>query len=174
MLQDGWTSWVDWLGLEPTEQTPTSSLHDAHATRADASSLNADAEWRERLEPGRSSAAAHIAQHPQPARPEGFKGDRDWLECDAVTSSAAEVEAEVEGEEEGEEEDHEEAHERDETRGAEEVKNFVDCRNYARSLGLTCQREWLQFCQSGALPADVPTDPSVAYAHAGCATFLSC
>ena len=42
-----------------------------------------------------------------------------------------------------------------------------EARDYARSLGLRSQREWQARAKSGALPADVPTNPDKIYAGKG-------
>ncbi len=48
-----------------------------------------------------------------------------------------------------------------------EFKPFEDAREYARSLGLCSQAEWIRFSQSGKLPPDIPVNPQRTYRKSG-------
>jgi hypothetical protein len=40
---------------------------------------------------------------------------------------------------------------------------FEEAREFARSLGLSGQKAWHEYCQSGNLPADIPSNPNKFY-----------
>ena len=46
-------------------------------------------------------------------------------------------------------------------------RNFEDARAFARVLGLKSSAQWLDYCQSGKKPADIPASPEVIYANNG-------
>ena len=43
------------------------------------------------------------------------------------------------------------------------LKSFNESRKFARSLKLSGQKEWQQYCKSGKRPKDIPTNPSRSY-----------
>ena len=44
---------------------------------------------------------------------------------------------------------------------------FEDAREYARSLGLTCQKDWQELSRSGLRPEDIPSNPQRTYRNKG-------
>jgi superfamily II DNA or RNA helicase len=46
-------------------------------------------------------------------------------------------------------------------------KEFKDARAFARGLGLKSGTQWLDYCQSGKKPADIPASPEFIYANDG-------
>jgi hypothetical protein len=46
-------------------------------------------------------------------------------------------------------------------------RDFEEAREYARSLGLSWWREWKEHAKSGALPPDIPREPSAVYKDSG-------
>src|SRR5215210_3346312 len=42
-------------------------------------------------------------------------------------------------------------------------RSFEEAREFARSLGLSSQREWHAYCKSDERPTDVPTNPNLVY-----------
>jgi len=46
-------------------------------------------------------------------------------------------------------------------------KSFQEARNFAHSLKLEYQYEWKEFCKSGKLPKDIPTNPWNTYKNKG-------
>jgi hypothetical protein len=46
-------------------------------------------------------------------------------------------------------------------------RSFRDARAFARSLGLTREREWLAYCKSDQLPSDIPVAPGIVYKNQG-------
>ena len=42
---------------------------------------------------------------------------------------------------------------------------FKEARKYARSLGLKNNKEWRNYCTSGDLPVDIPTNPNRTYTN---------
>jgi hypothetical protein len=44
---------------------------------------------------------------------------------------------------------------------------FHDAREYVRSLVLTCERDWLDYCKSGDRPSYIPSNPAKAYKGRG-------
>ena len=54
--------------------------------------------------------------------------------------------------------------------GVNKDHQFLPLKNallYARSLKLKCRAEWVEWCKSGARPANVPSRPDVTYKHDG-------
>jgi hypothetical protein len=52
-------------------------------------------------------------------------------------------------------------------RGPKPWQPFVAARRYVRALGLPSARAWRRWATSPARPADIPSNPDRAYAHAG-------
>jgi superfamily II DNA or RNA helicase len=48
-----------------------------------------------------------------------------------------------------------------------EYRPFDQARDFVRSLGLTCQREWFEYSRSGKKPHDIPTTPDRKYVESG-------
>jgi superfamily II DNA or RNA helicase len=48
-----------------------------------------------------------------------------------------------------------------------QYRPFNEARTFVRSLGLKSVVEWQDYCQSGAKPTDIPSDPTYPYADAG-------
>ena len=46
-------------------------------------------------------------------------------------------------------------------------RSFEEAREFARSLGLKGQKEWLNYSKSGKRPDDIPTNPNVVYKNKG-------
>merc|ERR1711969_389162 len=51
------------------------------------------------------------------------------------------------------------------------MRPFAAARAFARSLGLTNQKAWREWCKGGARPPDIPTNPSKVYKDEGWAGF---
>ena len=48
-----------------------------------------------------------------------------------------------------------------------QYRSFKKARAFARGLGLKFATEWLDYCQSGKRPGDIPSNPDKAYTDAG-------
>ena len=48
-----------------------------------------------------------------------------------------------------------------------QFRSFSEARAFVRRLGLKSEKEWREFRKSGRKPADIPTNPNVAYADSG-------
>src|SRR5262249_34583162 len=48
-----------------------------------------------------------------------------------------------------------------------QYRPFKEARSFARGLGLKSYKEWQDYCNSGKLPADIPSSPVVVYARSG-------
>lgn len=48
-----------------------------------------------------------------------------------------------------------------------QLRSFVDARQFVRSLGLTSQRAWREYCVSGYKPHDIPSSPHSVYNNEG-------
>lgn len=48
-----------------------------------------------------------------------------------------------------------------------EFKSFEEARLFVHSLGLKKQKEWAEYCRSGAKPSDIPSSPSGTYKKKG-------
>ena len=43
------------------------------------------------------------------------------------------------------------------------MKTFKEARKFARSLNLKSGQEWNEYCKSGKLPDDIPSNPNKSY-----------
>ena len=50
-------------------------------------------------------------------------------------------------------------------RGRRDWRPFEEAREFVRSLGLKSVREWEAYCASGKRPADIPSNPQMAYGN---------
>jgi hypothetical protein len=48
-----------------------------------------------------------------------------------------------------------------------QYRSFPDARDFARSLNLRSEKQWLQYCKSGKKPVDIPAYPNRTYFNKG-------
>jgi superfamily II DNA or RNA helicase len=141
---DGWAGWGDWLGTGriavERRQNPVLARDRRSFTEARAfvHSLSLKSAARWREYCKSGKKPADIPTKPNKGyAKDGWAGWGDWLGTGKIATNSIKFRA------------------------------FNEARAFARGLGLRVFTEWIDYCNSGKRPADIPSNPSKAYANSG-------
>jgi len=143
----GWVHWGDWLRTGTVAPRPRRFRPFEEAREfARSLGLRSDAEWRAFCRgdmPSKGTRPADIPTNPGVSyRDKGWRGLGDWLGTGNVAPQLR------------------------------SFRPFDEAREFARTLGLRSEAEWMAFCRGempnkGTRPADIPWAPRQTYRHKG-------
>ncbi len=150
----GWIDWGDFLGFR--RPATRKDILDYHSARTFVATLGlkSGSEWRNYARnglPGKPPLPSDIPRNPQHTYPK--RGWINWAHWLGLETTGLRYSS-----------------------GKEEAMNFEEARAFARSLKLSCQREWRQYCSGAishpvALPQGVPRGPEKNYRGKGWAGY---